>query len=218
MAWPLRNYMWASAGPLFCSQVERNIPDKNVRYGVINGFCAVWRFKLENLVSNDNTIATDQIIRYPTVADDSRYTFSLSAFPESTYGSVLADYFTFCKQYYDQQGYRTNMLNVGYWISQDRGSLLSYSWDGPVMTIDPVSTGNPGWPEFLIAYNKFCSNHGGIPLFNQTDGITPAQMQKALGERLNTFAAARRIYDPTDRLLNAYFRDMLEDSNAAGAH
>ncbi len=25
VAWPLRNYMWASAGPLFCSQVERRI-------------------------------------------------------------------------------------------------------------------------------------------------------------------------------------------------
>jgi hypothetical protein len=143
------------------------------------------------------------------VSNNSRYTFSLSAFPEATYGSVLTDYFAFCKQYYQQQGYRTNMLNVGYWISQDRSSLLSYSYDGPVMTIDPISTGNPGWPEFLLAYNQFCSAHGGIPLFNQTDAITPAQVQAALGERLKTFAAARKVYDPNGRLLNAYFRDML---------
>jgi len=217
IAWPLRNYMWASAGPLFCSQVERDIADKDIRYGVINGFCAVWRFKLENLVSSDYTIATDQIIRYPTVADDSRYTFSLSAFPETTYAAVLTDYFAFCKQYYAQQGYRTNMLNVGYWIAQDRSSLLSYSYDSGVMTIDPVSTGNPGWPEFLTAYNQFCSVHGGIPLFNQTDGITPAQMQQALGDRLTTFAAVRQSYDPSGRLLNAYFRDMLSVSNAGSA-
>jgi hypothetical protein len=209
IAWPLRNYMWATAGPLFCSQVESNIADKDIRYGVINGFCAMWRFKLENLISSDNTIATDQIIRYPLVADNSRYTFSLSAFPEASYGSVLTDYFTFCKQYYQQQGYRTNMLNVGYWISQDQSSLLSYSYDGPVMTIDPVSTGNPGWPQFLLAYNLFCSAHGGIPLFNQTDAITPAQVKAALGDRLKTFAAARAGYDPNGRLLNVYFRDML---------
>lgn len=217
VAWPLRNYMWASAGPLFCSQVEANIEDKNIRYGVINGFCALWRFKLENLVSSDNTIAGDQIIRYPAVADASRYTFSLSAFPESGYASVLADYFTFCKQYYDQKGYRSNMLTVGYWIAQDQGSLLSYSYDGGVMTIDPVSTGNPGWPEFLTAYNEFCSAHGGIPLFNQTDGITPAQMQRALGDRLTRFAAARRAFDPGDRLLNNYFREMLSDTAPATA-
>lgn len=116
-----------------------------------------------------------------------------------------------------KQGYRTNMLNVGYWIAQDRNSLLSYSYDGGVMTIDPVSTGNPGWPEFLTAYNQFCSAHGGIPLFNQTDGITPAQAQLALGGRLKTFAAARPAYDPTGRLLNAYFRELLGEASPPNA-
>jgi len=213
IAWPLRNYMWASAGPLFCAQVERGIPDKDVRYGIIDSFCALWRFKLENLVSADYTIATDQIIRYPPVGGDSKYTFSLSAFPEANYAAVLTDYFAFCKDYYKQQGYRTNMLNVGYWIAQDRGSLLSYSYDGPVMTIDPVSTGNPGWSDFLTAYNQFCSAHGGIPLFNQTEGITPAQVQQALGDRVKTFAVARKNYDPNGRLLNAFFREMLSVPN-----
>jgi len=215
VAWPLRNYMWANAGPLFCSQVERDIENKDIRYGIINNFCAIWRFKLENLVTGDNTVATDQIIRYPTVADASRYTFSLSAFPEASYGTVLSAYFAFCKEYFQQKGYRTNMLNVGYWIAQDQGSLLSYSYDGPVMTIDPVSTGNPGWPEFMDAYNQFCAAHGGIPLFNQTDQITPAQVQAALGERLTTFAAARKTYDPGGRLLNTYFRQMLGETDAA---
>jgi hypothetical protein len=215
IAWPLRNYMWASAGPLFCSQVESDISDKDIRYGVINSFCALWRFKLENLVSSDYTIPTDQIIRYPLVAGDSRYTFSLSAFPEANYAAVLGAFFEFSKQYYAQYGYRTNMLNVGYWIAQDQSSLLSYSYDGGVMTIDPVSTGNPGWDQFLTAYNQFCSAHGGIPLFNQTDGITPAQVQQALGPRLAKFAAARRVYDPAGRLLNAYFRDMLGEPNPA---
>ncbi len=96
VAWPLRNFMWANAGPLFCSQVESQIADKDIRYGVINGFCAMWRFKLENLISSDYTIATDQIIRYPTVADNSRYTFSLSAFPEAAYADVITAYFAFC--------------------------------------------------------------------------------------------------------------------------
>src|SRR5581483_5407009 len=53
VAWPLRNYMWASAGPLFCSRVERDISDRDIRYGVINGFCGIWRFKLENMVKSE---------------------------------------------------------------------------------------------------------------------------------------------------------------------
>lgn len=215
VAWPLRNYMWAKAGPSFCAQVERNIENKDIRYGVVDGFCAVWRFKLENLVSSDYTIATDQIIRYPPVSDDSRYTFSLFAFPEAAYAAALTAYFAFCKDYYKQHGYRTNMLNVGYTIAQDRSSLLSYSYDGGVMTIDPVSTANPGWYEFLAAYNDFCSGHGGSPLFNQTYGFTRAHAQQALGDRLAAFAATRRVYDPGGRLLNAYFRDMLGESTSA---
>ena len=83
---------------------KANIPDKTVRYKVIDGFCALWRFKLENLIRSDNTVATDQIIHYPPVSDDSRYTFSLWAFPEEIYPSVLPLYFAFCKKYYHDAG------------------------------------------------------------------------------------------------------------------
>jgi FAD/FMN-containing dehydrogenase len=77
------------------------------------------------------------------------------------------------------------------------------------MTIDPVSTANPGWTDFLAAYNQFCSDHGGIPLPNQTPCLTRAQVEKALGERWKKFAAARKTYDPDNRLLNGFFRDLL---------
>lgn len=210
IVWPLRNYMWGTAGPRFCSQVEKDISDPSIRYGVIDSFCALWRFKLTNLVSSDYTIAADQIIRYPAVSDDSRYTFSLWAFPEEQYPTVLPEYFQFCRNYYEQQGYRSNMLHVGYRIAKDQQSFLSYSYEGNVMTIDPVSTANPGWATFLDAYNEFCSDHGGMPLLNQTPRVKGAQAQKALGDRLKLFAQTRKTYDPGDRLLNDYFRDLLK--------
>jgi|SRR5579875_1013076 len=209
--WPLRNYLWKSAGPRFCYEVERDIPIPEVRYKVIDEFCALWRFKLTHLISSDYTLAPDQIIRYPEVSDESRYTFSLWAFPEENYPKVLPAYFQFCKDYRQQKGYRTNMLNVGYRIAKDQNSLLSYSHDGTVMTVDPVSTANPGWKDFLQAYNEFCSNHGGVPLLNQTWGVTRALAQKALGERLKLFAEARKTYDPENRLLNDYFQDLLAE-------
>lgn len=207
--WPLRNYMWATAGPKFCYQVAKDISDPTIRYGVIDNFCALWRFKLENIVDSDNTVATDQIIHYPPVSDDSRYTFSLWAFPEEKYASVLPAFVQFSQDYYQQKGYRTNMLNVGYRISQDRQSLLSYSFDGGVMTLDPVSTANPGWEGFLDAYNDFCCARGGLPLANQTAQLTPALAQKSLGDRFKQFAAIRKKYDPDNRLLNSYFKGLL---------
>jgi hypothetical protein len=34
-------------------------------------------------------------------------------------------------------------------------------------------------------------------------------VQKAFGQRLSIFDRYRRRFDPTDRLLNVYFRDLL---------
>ena len=177
----------------------------------------MFRFKLENLVRSDNTIAADQIIRYPTVSDDSRYTFSLFAFPEESYPTVLPAYVKFCQDYYREHGWRSNTCNVGYRIAQDQNALLSYSYDGDVITIDPVSTGSPGWKDFLTAYNQFSSDRGGSPLFNQTFGVTHAMAQKAFGDRLQKFEEARQKFDPGNRLLNDYFREVLTGAAATQA-
>jgi len=207
--WPLRNYLWGTTGPAFCRQVTGEISDPGIRYGVIDGFCEMWRFKLTNLIHSDYTIATDQMIRYPHPATNSSYTFSFWAFPEARFADVITGYFKFSRDYYQQKGYRINMLSVGYRVAQDQKSLLSYSFDGNAMTVDPVSTANPGWEAFLDAYNELCSNQGGIPLLNQTARVTAAQAQKGLGERLKSFAKTRKNYDPGNRLLNNFFRDLL---------
>jgi hypothetical protein len=209
VAWPLRNYFWGTVGPAFCRGVEADIKDPAIRYGVIDGFCALWRFKLTNLIRSEYTIASDQMIRYPHPADNSRYTFSFWAFPEERFPAALMGYAQFCRDYYKQKGYRSNMISVGYRVAKDQESLLSYSYDGTAMTVDPVSTANPGWEAFLDAYNELCSRQGAIPLLNQTARVTPAQAQNGLGERFKAFAETRKKYDPGNRLLNGFFRNIL---------
>ena len=100
------------------------------------------------------------------------------------------------------------MLTVGYLVSQDTSSIFSYSSEGPVATIDPVSTGGLEWKRFLDAYNEFCIEHGGIPLFNQTPGLTNAQVRRAFGDRLEQFEAVRNRLDPGRRFLNTFFRQL----------
>jgi hypothetical protein len=148
-AWALRNHTWGTAGPKLGHDVEQTFDNRAIRYGIVDKFNAAWRFQLENLVVSDNTVPSDQIIDYPPVSNDSRYTFSFFAFDESSYPEVLAEFFHFAKDYYQQKGYRSNLLYVGYRVLQDQNALLSYSWDDNVMTIDPVSTGNTGWEDFL---------------------------------------------------------------------
>jgi len=208
----LRNYIWGTSGPKFAHDIDNTVPIKAVRYAIIDDFSAMWRFKLENIVVSDYTIPCDEIISYPPVSNDSRYTFSLFAFPEEEYPTVLPEFVTFCKDYYSQQGYRTDLLIVGYRIAQDQQALLSYSYDGNIMTIDPASTGAEGWKPFLAAYNQFCIGRGGIPLLNQTFGVTPEIAQKAFGDRLKTMEATRKAYDPGNRLLNDYFRQVLSST------
>jgi hypothetical protein len=105
------------------------------------------------------------------------------AIPEENYAAVLPAFFQFCRKYYETEGYRTNMLCVGYRVLKDQQSLLSYSWNGNMITIDPVSTANPGWQQFLPVYNQFCSDHGGVPLLNQTPFLSRALVEKALANR-----------------------------------
>ena len=206
--WALRNYLWSEAGPRTCFRAERDIENRFIRYKFVDAFGALWRFKLEHMIKSKNTTATDQIIRYPDVSDESRYTFSLWAFPEEKYGKILPQYTKWVKKYNKTKRYRTNMIHVGYRIAKDQESLLSYSYGGNVMTIDPVSTANTGWRQFLTDFNEWCSERGGVPLPNQTFGFTRAQAQKALGERLDTIAAKRAEFDPEDRLLNSFFREL----------
>ncbi len=208
-AWALRNHIWGTSGPKFGYDIEEHFSIPSIRYAIIDTFNAAWRLQLETIVTSDYTIPPDQIIRYPEISNDSRYTFSLFAFPEDEYPSVLTDFFKFCTDYYSQHGYRSNLLYVGYRIAQDQKSLLSYSYDGTVMTIDPVSTANPGWDAFLDAYNQFCSDRNGLPLLNQTPGLNSAIVQKAYGDKLKILSDTRKQYDPQDRLLNDYFRQLL---------
>ena len=208
-AWAIRNHIWGTSGPKFGSDIEQNISVPDIRYGIIDAFNASWRLTLETIVCSDYTIPGDQIIHYPPVAGDSRYTFSLFAFAEDKFPAALTDFFKFCNDYYAQKGYRSDLLYVGYRIAQDQKALLSYSYDGPVLTIDPVSTANPGWDDFLNAYNQFCIDRDGKPLLNQTPHLSAAILQNAFGDKLNTFAALQKQYDPQNRLLNPYFRILL---------
>ena len=99
-------------------------------------------------------------------------------------------------------------MHVGYRIEKDQQALLSSSFHGTVLTIDPVSTGNEGWKTFLGDYNEWCSKRNGVPLLNQTFGVTEAIAKRAFGDRLGVISATRKKYNPTNRLLNDYFKEL----------
>jgi FAD/FMN-containing dehydrogenase len=207
--WRFRNLMWKRVAPGYGNLLTRVVPVKSIRYGLIDLFSHILQEGIDRFVLDRDTVATDQIIRYPGRAGFSAYTFSIWAFPEEEYPRIVREYVDLVQDHYRKSGYRCNMINVAYRINRDTSSLFSYSSDGNVITLDPVSTGDPGWYGLLEAYNEFCSRNGGVPLFNQTWGIKPDQARRAFGEKLDRFEAFRKTYDPEDRLLNEYFDRML---------
>ena len=214
--WGLRNAIWSHYAPLYGYLVTRFVPGKGLQHFLTNLYNRLIVFVATNIVKGENTAATAQQIKYPFVSNNSRYIFSIWAFPEERYIDCLRRYFEFSRQYSKEHGYRLNLLSVGYRIKADQSSLFSYSFDGPVMTFDPVSTGNPGWNDFLVAYNELCSGLGGVPLFNQTNLLTRAQVDKAFKDRPALFDGHRRKFDPTNRLLNPYFEELLAQPAAVG--
>ena len=209
--WHVRNFVWKAVGPGYSMILGYIVPIRPLRYVLINLFNRVVVWFLTTILKVSDSSPADQIIHYAPTAGFASYTFSIWAFPREHFPQALRDYFAFCKQYRIDNNYRSDLLNVGYHIIEDRQSLFSYTRRGPALTLDPVATGLPGWEGFLIAYNQFCSERNGTPLFNQTGSLTGHQAQKAFGEEIAIFQSYRRKMDPTDRFYTDYFRRMFEN-------
>ena len=207
--WKLRNLVWSKLAPMWGFQVSRLVPWRWLSSALVDFYNGLIVVALTRVIKGESTSPIAQQIRYPAVSDNARYTFSIWAFPEDRYLDALKAYFAFSKEHYAKTGYRLNLLSVGYRILADQSSLFSYSYEGTVITFDPVSTGNFGWETFLRDYNALCSEHGGTPLFNQTNLLTRGQVERAFGDRITYFEKHRRQYDPTNRLLNNFFAELL---------
>lgn len=205
--WKVRNWVWKSFAPTYGWFVSKYVPWRGLRYWLVDTLNKIVRWVQCGMLHGERTSPTAQMIRYPETSGRSKYTFSIWAFPEEEYPAILRDYFAFCKDYYRKTHWRCDMLNVGYRIAEDRGSLFSYSHSGKVMTLDPVATGAHGWDEFLRAYNDYCVKRGGVPLFNQTKWILPEQACQAFDGRIAEFREQVERYDPEQRMLNQYFRE-----------
>jgi FAD/FMN-containing dehydrogenase len=206
--WFLRNLGWGNLAPRV-AHADSFLPPM-FRNELLAATDLAWRATLETFVQHDYTVPADQIISYPEVADQRRYTFTFCAFSEDRFGQVLTDYVDFAKRYDTAHDFRPNLSAVGYRVLQDQSARLSYAFDSNIMTIDPVSTGDGGWKDFLAAYNEFCHERDGLPLFNQTFGITRPVADKAFGSRLEDIRRQRHVLDPADRFLNVYFRTLFD--------
>ncbi len=207
--WSIRNSVITNVLPAFGSTVSNVVSMPSVRYFLIEHFNTVMRSTLDRASRNVTVFPIEWVRRLPNDAGRTRFTYSTWAFAQDDYPELIAEYFQFCRDYYKRQRYRANLLHLGHRLHQDPASVLSPSLTGPVITLDPSSTGDEGWEDFVIEFNEFCSQRRGTPLLNQTRSLTQEQTSLAFGARLKLFNALRRRLDPDDRMLNAYFAQLL---------
>lgn len=206
--WRVRNFGVAYAVPLFVRALAL-VPGRGLRLAVMRAFDAMSRLLLALTLRARSTRASDQITRYRYRPKLACFTFNIWAFPEQDYPDILRAYQTFCRAHLEAHGYRPELLTVGYRVSPSQHALLSYSFEGPVLTIDPVGFAGPDWDRFNAAFNIFCHSHGGKPLLNQSPALTPEQVEAAFGERLAQQRAAVRERDPSGRFTNPHFARLL---------
>ena len=157
--------------------------------------------------------APDKTINYSATPRSARYAFTFWAFPRADYVKNLQDYMKWADAYYQQHGFRCNMPLGSYYIHKDRSSLLSYTWDGDIISLDPIHA--PGqkeqgaWANFLKAFNEWAYERGGIPLLNQSPFVRKEHVAAAYGDRWTQLADWLKIVDPGRRMVNEFFGALL---------
>jgi FAD/FMN-containing dehydrogenase len=206
--WQIKKSVMRNVLPAFGSTVGSVLAAPGVAGAVVSG---VQRALRATLPARSVVMHAHEWVRdFPQEAWRSRYTYTLWGFPQAGFPKLLAEYFAFCRAYYKQHGYRCNVVNGASRLHQDRSSLFSVSFQGPMITLEPSSTGDRGWDEFLIDFNDFASALGGVPTFNQSRALKPEHVAKAFGDRVKLFRALRQRTDPLNRLCNSYFAHLLE--------
>jgi FAD/FMN-containing dehydrogenase len=209
----VRRRMWNFQGAFVGHIIDKFLTDKDVRDAVERGNLDLEGFMYDtlHLAGGITLLAPDKTIDYSETPQEARYAFTFWAFPQEGWLPIYMDYLDWAEQYHAKTGFRCNMPLGAYRVRKDDSSLLSYSVDGDMFSIDPIHapTDAKAWADFLRAFNEFASARGGIPLLNQSPFVTRDQVQKAFGDRWTTFSKLVKTVDPGGRLLNQFFADLL---------
>jgi FAD/FMN-containing dehydrogenase len=170
-------------------------------------------YKLLSKSGGFTLYAPDKMVNYSKTPQKARYAFTFWAFPLANYVKNLKAYVEFAENYDKQHDFRCNMPLGSYFIRKDTSSLLSYSYDGDILSLDPIHA--PGekdkdkWANFLRAFNDWAHQRGGIPLLNQSPFVTQAQVVSAYGDRWSKLCDWVRSVDPNGRMLNPFFQELM---------
>jgi hypothetical protein len=211
----LWNFGDAYAGHL----IDHFVKDAKLREAIQNGGFDLTRFLYStlHLLGGITLLGPDKTIDYRETPDSAKYAFTFWAFPRASWLEILRAYLDFADAHYRATGFRCNMPLGAYHIRRDTNSVLSYTYDGEIFSIDPIhaSTDNGAWHNFLKQFNDFAYQRKGIPLLNQSPFVERKHVESAYGPRWFEFVRWVRTADPNGRMLNPFFAGLMVVGSAA---
>lgn len=205
----LWNFGVAHAGHI----INEFLKDKTLRDAVQNGDFDLTKFLYSalHLFGGITLLAPDKTIDYRNTPDSAKYAFTFWAFPRAQWLETLRAYLDFADQYFKTTGFRCNMPLGSYHIRPDTNSILSYTYDQEIFSIDPIhaSTDDTAWHDFLQHFNDFAFQRNGIPLLNQSPFVQQKHVAGAYGQRWLDFTQWVSKMDPDKRMVNPFFAGLL---------
>ena len=209
----VRRRLWNNTAAHGAHFIDQFISDKRLRQAAQEGSANIANllYSTLRLFGGFTLLAPDKTIDYSKTRQSSRYAFTFWAFPRAQWLDNLRAYLDFADDYFKKTGFRCNMPLGAYFIRRDTHSILSYSNDGDIFSIDPIhaSTDDNAWHLFLQAFNDFAFQRGGIPLLNQSPFVERKHVEAAYGARWFEFSKWVRSSDPEGRMLNPFFAALL---------
>jgi len=181
---------------------------EDIESGVELGF-----YQLLSATGGFTLYAPEKMINYSKTPQSARYAFTFWAFPRNEWVRNLNEYVAFAEAYFKQHGFRCNMPLGSYFIRQDSSSLLSYTHDGDIISLDPIHAPGEGdkaaWAAFLKEFNEWSAARGGLPLLNQSPFVKKEHVVAAYGDRWKKLCDWVRTVDPDRRMLNPFFAELM---------
>ncbi len=207
LPWKIRDWACNKAVPDFVHSVGRVVPIGKLRDPLIDGFSEATQRFVNKRFSVVGSNAMEQTGQFRKVRQSTSIAYCSWLFPVDRFASVIYAYRAFCLRHYKIAGFRCDLPGVAYRIDRDQSATLSPSHDQPLFALKLRSTNMAGWENFLLDFADLAGRFGGIPLFNQTRGMSPRHADDAYGNRLRRFRQLRRQLDPENRCLNQFFAE-----------
>jgi L-gulonolactone oxidase len=199
--WKIKDWGESTVLPRVCKSLNRLLPIQSVRYRVIDSVTEATQGIVNGRFVRTGNNGTMQ---GRTASSIRNLLYSTWCFPASDFSFVVKAYQAFCKASYERTGYRCDVPAIGYRVARDTTSILSPSYDEPMIALQTMSTELAGWEDFVIDLADFAEHWAGVPLFSQTRSLRADYAKQVYANRLTFFRKLRRQLDPENRLLTPF--------------